>query len=137
MSEPSRAKVLAQELEARENKPPERTRTWLTYLERPGEMVEVPPTIPADIVAAEDVLGGGEKPFVQLSFHAKTQGWLAWRALRRHPVETERPATTFEVWFETVDQIWDEEKKTDPLAEATNPASPRLVSTANSSPTQD
>ena len=78
MAEPSRAKVLAQQLEAQAGQPPKRTRTWLTYLDRPGETVEVPPTIPADVVAAEEVLGKGDKPFVQLSFQAKTQGWLAW-----------------------------------------------------------
>ena len=133
----SRAAVLRDELEARGDKPPERTRTWLTYIDRPGEVVEVPLTIPADIVAAEEVLGKGDKPFVQLSFYAQTQGWLAWRALRRHPEERERPDAEFSVWFETVDQIWDEEKKPDPLAEPASPASPRLVSTGNSLPTQD
>ena len=141
MAEPSRAKVLAQQLEAREGQPPKRSRTWVTYLGRPGVTVEVPATIPADVVAAEEVLGGGDKPFVQLSFSAKTQGWLAWRALSRHEDEAERPGTEFKVWLETVDQIWDEEAKVVPLAppQETATATPGLrpVSTVNSLPTPD
>ena len=137
MSEPSRAKVLAQQLEEQENRPPDRTRTWLIYRDRPGQVVEVPFTIPADIVAAEEVLGKGDKPFVQLSFEAQTQGWLAWRALRRHQDEGERPVAEFKVWLETVDQIWDEEKQPTPLALATSPGSQGRNSTANSLPTQD
>ena len=83
--------------------------------------MEVPLTIPADIVAAEEVLGKGEKPFVQLSFEAQTQGWLAWRALRRHHDEGERPVAEFKVWLETVDQIWDEEKTAYPFSPGDKP----------------
>ena len=120
----SRAAILRDKLEAEANKPPKRVRTWLTYLDRPGEVVEVPATIPADIVAAEEVLGGGEKPFVQLSFQAKTQGWLAWRALGRHQDAEEQPQATFELWLETVDQLWDEkEQGADPLAQNTTQSS--------------
>ena len=140
MAEPSRAKVLAQQLEAQAGQPPKRTRTWLTYLDRPGETVEVPPTIPADVVAAEEVLGKGDKPFVQLSFQAKTQGWLAWRALGRHEDGRERPDLEFGQWLETVDQLWDEEEaKVVPLAapEETGVSGLRQVSTAKSLPTQD
>ena len=122
MTEPSRAAQLRAELEARQGQPPKRTRTWVTYRARPGDIVEVPPTIPADIVAAEEVLGGGDKPFIQLSFHAQTQGWLAWRGLARHDNETERPTTDFKPWLETVDQIWDEETQSVPLADPTKGA---------------
>ena len=115
MAEPSRAKVLAQQLDAEAAQPPKRVKSYLTYLDRPGEVVEVPFSTAGDVMAAEEVLGEGEVPFMKLTLQARTEGWMVWRALGRHPNEAERPETTFDVWRETVDQIWNAGDDADPL----------------------
>ena len=114
----SRAAQLRDELEARAEQPPKRVRSFLTYLDRPGEVVEVPFTTAGDVMAAEEVLGEGIQPFMKLALQAKTEGWMVWKALSRHQVEAERPVMTFDLWRETVDQIWNEsegKEKDDPL----------------------
>ena len=107
---------------------PKRVKSFVAYLGS-ERVVAVPLTTAGDIMAAEEVLGkGGETtPFVQLQFQARTQGWLVWRALKRHPDETERPDTTFDAWRETVDQIWDEEAEVVPLEETKGRSQPSLV----------
>ena len=99
-----------------------RVRSFISYVGS-EEVVEVPHTIAADIVAAEEVLGlqndGQTIAFMRLQFHAKTQSWLSWRALSRHPEERHRPKGSYEEWILTVDEVWDEGAELVPLAVAT------------------
>ena len=107
---------------------PKRTKSFVSYLGS-ERIVAVPLTTAGDIMAAEEALGkdGETTPFVQLQFQARTQGWLVWRALGRHPDEAERPALKFDAWRETVDQIWDEEADVVPLEEVKGPLQPSSV----------
>lgn len=99
-----------------------RVQSYVTYVGS-DEEVAVPHYVAADFVAAEEHLGyreGGETiPFMRLQFHAKTQSWMSYRALFRHPDERHRPKGSYEEWLQTVDEAWDEGAELVPLAVAT------------------
>ena len=142
MVEKGRAKQLLKQWEDQQeslgkgtgDKPPKRVRSYLTYL-GDDRIVEIPFTTPGDILAAEETLGpqsrlesGEPLPYVRLQWQSKTNFWIIWRALGRHPDEAERPQTEFEVWRETVDQIWDDRGEPPPLAELEARSQPPLSS---------